>query len=70
MCIRDRPQTALDALNAAIRAALAAPAVRQQLEALYIEPRASTPQDASVLLRDEIRRWGGVIERAHIPKQG
>ena len=64
------PQTALDALNAAIRAALAAPAVRQQLEALYIEPRASTPQDASVLLRDEIRRWGGVIERAHIPKQG
>ncbi|KAF1019775.1 MAG: hypothetical protein GAK30_02937 [Paracidovorax wautersii] len=64
------PREVVERLNHAIRAAVADGAVHQQLEELYIDPRASSPQEAGDLLRREIARWGAVIERAHIPQQG
>lgn len=64
------PAGAVGRLNEAIAAALRDAGVRRQLEGLYIEPRASSPQEALALLRSEIRRWGEVIRQAGVPRQG
>ena len=50
-------------------AAVATPAVQQQLRALNVEPRTSTPGQAAALLKTDIERWRAVIERAGIPRQ-
>ena len=63
------PAAVLDRLNAAVAAAIAAPGVAQALRALNVEPHASSREQATALLASEIQRWGGIIERAKIPKQ-
>ncbi|MFT4191639.1 MAG: tripartite tricarboxylate transporter substrate-binding protein [Comamonas sp.] len=64
------PAPVVERLHQAIAAAIAAPEVRSRLEALYIDPRASTPQEAAALLREDVRRWGEVIRQAGVPQQG
>ena len=63
------PRDVVMRLNKAIEGVLAAPELRKKLLELNIDPRASTPEQAAELLASDIRRWGGVIERAGIPKQ-
>lgn len=63
------PQAIIDRLNREINAAVAAPEVKQRLQDLGVEARASTPQALKDLLVTEIAKWRAVIERAKIEKQ-
>jgi tripartite-type tricarboxylate transporter receptor subunit TctC len=63
------PQAIIDRLNREINAALATPEVKQRLQDLGVEARASTPAALRELLVAEIAKWRAVIERAKIEKQ-
>ena len=63
------PRAVVDRLQRDLVAVLATPGVQQQLRALNVEPRASTPEQVSALLKTDIERWRAVIERAGIPRQ-
>ena len=63
------PRPVVERLQREVVAAVATPAVQQQLRALKVEPRTSTPGQAAALLKTDIERWRAVIERAGIPKQ-
>jgi len=63
------PKAVIDRLNREINAALAVPEVKQRLQDLGVEARASTPEALKELLVAEIAKWRAVIERANIEKQ-
>jgi tripartite-type tricarboxylate transporter receptor subunit TctC len=63
------PRPVIERLNKDINAALANPEVRKKLADLNIDADGSTPEQAAELLAADILRWGGVIQRAGIPKQ-
>lgn len=63
------PRAVVDRLQREIAAVVASPAVQQQLRALNVVPRTSTPEETSALLKADIGRWRAVIERAGIPLQ-
>jgi tripartite-type tricarboxylate transporter receptor subunit TctC len=63
------PRAVVDRLQREVAAAVATPAVQQQLRALNAQPRTSTPEQAAALLQADIARWRAVIERAGIPRQ-
>ncbi|WP_462386147.1 Bug family tripartite tricarboxylate transporter substrate binding protein [Acidovorax sp. Q11] len=63
------PRAVVDRLQHEVAATVATPAVQQQLRALNVEPRTSTPEQAAALLKSDIERWRAVIERAGIPRQ-
>ncbi len=63
------PRTVVDRLQREVVATVATPAVQQQLRALNVEPRTSTPEQAAALLKSDIERWRAVIEHAGIPRQ-
>lgn len=63
------PKAVIDRLNREINAALASPDVKQRLQELGVEARASTPEALKELLVAEIAKWRAVIERAKIEKQ-
>lgn len=63
------PHTVVDRLQREVVATVATPAVQQQLRALNVEPRTSTPELAAALLKSDIERWRAVIEHAGIPRQ-
>ncbi len=63
------PQPIVARLNAAIRDALAVPAVAQRLLEMGVRPQAGTPAELEALLASEIRRWGEVIRAARIEPQ-
>jgi len=56
-------------LNAAVRESLAEPDVKKRLLDLGIEAKASTVEELSARLKDDIEKWSRVIERAGIAKQ-
>ena len=53
-------------LNATLVAVLKSPAIRAQLEDQGFDVIASTPEAYGKLIRDEIVRWSGVVQRAGI----
>ena len=63
------PRAVVVRLQREVVATVATPAVQQQLRALNVEPRTSTPEQAAALLKTDIDRWRAVMERAGIPKQ-
>ena len=63
------PRPVVERLQREVVTAVATPAVQQQLRALNLEPRTSTPEQAAALLKTDIERWRAVIERAGIPRQ-
>ena len=63
------PRDVVARLNREITAVLNAPEVKKKLADLNVDASASTPEQAAELLGSEIRRWGGVIQRAKIPQQ-
>ncbi|MBK6008260.1 tripartite tricarboxylate transporter substrate binding protein [Ramlibacter ginsenosidimutans] len=62
------PQDVVARLNHECVVALANPEVKRKLADLGVDAKSSTPQQLASLLDSETRRWGGVIERAKIPK--
>lgn len=63
------PRDIVERLNRDVVAALKDPVVKKKLEDLNLDPHPGTPEQAAALLHNDMRRWGGVIERAKIPKQ-
>lgn len=63
------PRAVVDRLQQEVAYVLATPAVQQQLRTLNVEPRGSTPEQATALLKADIERWRAVIDRAGIPRQ-
>jgi len=63
------PNAIIDRLNKEIRAAVAAPEVKQRLQYLGVDARASSPESLRELLISETAKWKAVVERAKIEKQ-
>jgi len=63
------PRDVIDVLNRSLREILAIPDVVKQYADVGIEAKASTPEELGARLRQDIDKWGKVIERAGIPKQ-
>jgi tripartite-type tricarboxylate transporter receptor subunit TctC len=63
------PRPIVDRLHAEVSAAVAAPEVRNKLQELGVDTRASTPEELQKFLAAEIAKWGQVIDKAKIPKQ-
>ncbi|MBF6988092.1 MULTISPECIES: Bug family tripartite tricarboxylate transporter substrate binding protein [Cupriavidus] len=58
---RATPQPAADALSADVRALLATPAVREELQRQGMEPAGSTPQALDARIRQETASWAKLI---------
>ena len=63
------PRPIIDKLNAALREAINDPKIRAAFDAAnanQIPADQQTPEALGNLLRSEIKRWGAVIQAAHI----
>jgi tripartite-type tricarboxylate transporter receptor subunit TctC len=63
------PPAIIERLNKEVRAAVAAPDVKQRLQNLGIDARAGTPGELRERLVADIAKWRAVIEKANIPRQ-
>ncbi len=63
------PRAVIERLNKEINAAVAAPELRQRLQDLGVDARASSPEAMRELLVSETAKWKAVVERAKIEKQ-
>ncbi len=63
------PKAVIDRLNREVRAAVAAPDLKQRLQELGVDTRPSTPEELRAHLVSEMAKWKIVIERANIEKQ-
>jgi tripartite-type tricarboxylate transporter receptor subunit TctC len=63
------PRPIIDRLAREVAAAVALPEVKQKLQDLGIEARASTPDETRNMLASDIAKWRAVIERAGIERQ-
>jgi tripartite-type tricarboxylate transporter receptor subunit TctC len=63
------PAAVIERLNKEVRAAVAAPDVKQRLQNLGIDARAGTPEQLRERLVADIEKWRVVIEKANIPRQ-
>jgi tripartite-type tricarboxylate transporter receptor subunit TctC len=63
------PPAIIERLNKEVRAAVAAPDVKQRLQNLGIDARAGTPEQLRERLVADIAKWRAVIEKANIPRQ-
>jgi tripartite-type tricarboxylate transporter receptor subunit TctC len=60
------PAAILDRIRAVVVEITDEPAVREKLTALYMEPVANTPDEFRAVLKQELDRWGPVIEKNNI----
>ncbi|RAI41047.1 Bug family tripartite tricarboxylate transporter substrate binding protein [Rhodoplanes roseus] len=63
------PPAVIETLNAGLREVLADADVKKRLLELGITARPSTPDELGKRLKDDIAKWGAVIEKAGIQKQ-
>lgn len=63
------PSAIIDILNKTIVEAVNDPEVKTKLQDIFVEAQSSTPKEMKLLLETDIKRWGNIIEKAHIPKQ-
>jgi len=63
------PRAIIERLNREINAAVAAPELKQRLQDLGVDARASSPEAMRELLVSETAKWKAVVERAKIEKQ-
>ncbi len=55
-------------LNAAVRAVVALPDIKQRMFDLGLEAQAGSPEEMAARLKADIAKWAKVIDDAHIPK--
>jgi tripartite-type tricarboxylate transporter receptor subunit TctC len=60
------PEAAVERLGAAVRDAVAIPAVRERMAQAGADAAASSPADLAALMRREAERWGKVVREAGI----
>jgi tripartite-type tricarboxylate transporter receptor subunit TctC len=58
-----------DKIRATVVEILTEPSVREKLAALFMEPVGNTPEQFRAVIRQELDRWGPVIENNHIHVQ-
>lgn len=63
------PRTVVERLNAEVTRALQTAAVRQRLEDIGGEARASTPEEMKSMVVNEIEKWQQLVAEARIPRQ-
>ncbi len=63
------PAEAVQVMNKALNEVLADPEVRKRALELGIDARGSTPDEIQARLRDDIKKWTDVIEKAGIEKR-
>jgi tripartite-type tricarboxylate transporter receptor subunit TctC len=63
------PAAVVDRLAREVAKAAALPEVRQPLQEMGIEARASTPEETRKMMAADIARWRKVIEQAKIERQ-
>jgi tripartite-type tricarboxylate transporter receptor subunit TctC len=63
------PRAVIERLNKEINAAVAVAEVKQRLQDLGVDARASSPEGLRELLVSETAKWKAVVERAKIEKQ-
>ena len=63
------PAAVLDRIRATVVEVMAEPAVREKLKGLYMEPVANTPDEFRAVIKQELDRWGPVIEKNNIRVQ-
>ena len=63
------PRAIIDRLNKEIHAAVALPDLKQRLQDLGVDARASSPEGLRDLLVSETAKWKAVVEKAKIEKQ-
>lgn len=63
------PAAAIARVNAATRAALERPELRNRLQELGLTPIGSTPEEAAAVIRRDIARWRELVASAGIPQQ-
>ncbi len=66
---KDVPKPIVEQLNKAVRAAIASPTVRDRLHSLGGIPRASTPEEMTAKVTNQIALWKSVAEKAGIVPQ-
>jgi tripartite-type tricarboxylate transporter receptor subunit TctC len=62
------PAEAVETMNRALHTVLAMPDVKQRMQDLGIEARASTPEELRARLKSDIAKWGEVIAKAGIER--
>jgi tripartite-type tricarboxylate transporter receptor subunit TctC len=60
------PRAVVDKLHREIAAALKDAEVKSRFETLGVEPVGNTPEEFTVQVRDDLARWGKVVEAAKI----
>jgi tripartite-type tricarboxylate transporter receptor subunit TctC len=60
------PTAIQDKIRSTVVEIMAEPAVREKLTALFMEPVANTPDEFRAVIRQELDRWGPVIEKNNI----
>ena len=60
------PDAAIERLNAAVREALAVPAVKERMAQAGADAASSTPAELAALMRREAERWGKVVKEARV----
>jgi tripartite-type tricarboxylate transporter receptor subunit TctC len=63
------PADVIDALNRAFNAALKDAELRSALAKMGLEPRGTTPEEFASFIREEIKRWPPIFQRAGIVPQ-
>jgi len=63
------PRAVVERLAKAVQAAVAAPDVQNELKALGMEARASSPEEMTRRVQSDIAKWNAVIDKAGIERQ-
>ncbi len=63
------PPAVVERLNAAIRKALAQPAIQERLKGLGYTIKGNTPAEYASFLSSEVAKWGATVRDAHIKVQ-
>ena len=63
------PPVIVARLGKEINAAVASPEVQQEMQAMGMVARSSTPDQMSQRLKNDMTKWKAVIDKAGIPKQ-
>jgi tripartite-type tricarboxylate transporter receptor subunit TctC len=60
------PKPIIAKLNAAMNEVFALPEIRARLATMSMQPAGGTPADMAAFVKAETKRWGDVIQAAHI----
>jgi tripartite-type tricarboxylate transporter receptor subunit TctC len=63
------PQAVIDTLVKGINDVLPDPTIQEKAKSLGMDMHGSTPAEMDKRMKDDIAKWGAVIEKAGIPKR-